>query len=42
MALDERRVHAIELLAQSMNSFYSKDAKKNESFVSVCEEKTVY
>jgi len=42
MALDERRVQAIEVLAQSMNSFYSKDAKEKESFVSVCEEKTVY
>jgi len=42
MALDERRVQAIEVLAQSMNSFYSKDAKEKESFVSVCEEKMVY
>ena len=42
IALDERRVEAIEVLARSTNSFYTKDTKDKESFVSVCEEKTVY
>jgi len=42
IALDERRVEAIEGLAKSMNLFYTKDANDKESFVSVFEEKTVY